>query len=366
MKRHKNVTSNSSKDAHSDDARWAAVLARDTSVDGRFFYSVATTGVYCRPSCPSRRPNRFNIRFHDTQRAAETAGFRACKRCKPDQPPRDARNAVKVAEACRWIESLETAPKLHDLARRARVSPYHFHRIFKSIVGVTPNAYAVAHRQRRVRENLARSETVTDAIHASGFNSSGRFYANASAVLGMKPADFRAGGKNSEIKFAIGACSLGAILVASTGIGVCAILIGDDPSALLRDLEDRFPNAQLIGGDRVFERSMAKVIGYVDSPGDRFDLPLDVRGTAFQHKVWRALQDIPAGATASYTDIAARIGKPKAVRAVAQACAANPVAIAIPCHRVVRNDGALSGYRWGIARKQALLETEARKRKGRK
>jgi AraC family transcriptional regulator, regulatory protein of adaptative response / methylated-DNA-[protein]-cysteine methyltransferase len=341
-----------------DERRWAAVVAKDRSSDGRFYFSVATTGVYCRPSCPARRANRANVRFHKTCTEAEASGFRPCKRCKPNEPGRDAQYAAKVAEACRLIETAEEPPSLDVLAAVVGLSPYHFHRIFKSVAGVTPKAYAMAHRQLRLRDKLARSTTVTKAIHEAGFNSSGRFYANSWEVLGMTPTDFRAGGRNAEVKFAIGTCFLGSILVAATAKGVCAVLLGDDPDALARDLQDRFPRARLIGGDKAFETLAAKVIACVETPGKRTDLPLDVRGTAFQHRVWKALCDVPVGATASYAEIAKRIGEPKAVRAVAQACGANNLAVVIPCHRVVRKDGTRSGYRWGVERKRALLEKE--------
>jgi AraC family transcriptional regulator, regulatory protein of adaptative response / methylated-DNA-[protein]-cysteine methyltransferase len=343
-----------------DDGRWAAVVARDKSCDGRFYYSVETTGVYCRPSCPARLAKRENVLFHDTSADARAAGFRACKRCKPDQPPLEVHYAKLIAAACRTIESSEVEPSLTALAAAAHLSPHHFHRIFKSIAGVTPKAFATAHRHRRVRDNLKDSGTVTDAIHASGFNSSGRFYAGASGVLGMRPKAFKAGGCNTRMKFAVAQCSLGAIVVAATETGVSAILLGDDPEDLLRDLQERFPKAELIGADRAFEKLTRKVIAFVDQPRGKFELPLDVRGTAFQHKVWKALQTIPAGATASYADIAYKIGLPKAARAVAQACGANPVAVVIPCHRVVRTGGALSGYRWGIERKRKLLDREAK------
>jgi AraC family transcriptional regulator, regulatory protein of adaptative response / methylated-DNA-[protein]-cysteine methyltransferase len=342
-----------------EDRRWAAVVAKDRSSDGKFYFSVATTGIYCRPSCPARRANRANVRFHETAAAAEASGFRPCKRCKPKEPGLDAQYAAKVAEACRVIEAADEAPNLAALAELVGLSRYHFHRIFKSIAGVTPKAYAMAHRQMRLRDNLPRSKTVTKAIHEAGFNSSGRFYATAREVLGMTPTAFRAGGKNAEMKFAIGECFLGSILVAATDKGVCAVLLGDDPDALARDLQDRFPRAQLIGGDKTFEKLAAKVIALVETPGQTTHLPLDVCGTAFQHRVWRALCDVPAGTTASYAEIARRIGEPKAVRAVAQACGANNLAVVIPCHRVVRKDGARSGYRWGAERKRALLQKEA-------
>jgi len=343
-----------------DDPRWPAIIARDTNADGTFYYSVATTGVYCRPSCAARLARPENVRFHTTREDAERAGFRPCKRCRPDQPPLAEQHAAKVAAICRMIEAADTVPNLAELADRAGLSTYHFHRVFKAATGLTPKAYAAAHRAHRVRNALGRGETVTDAIFDAGYNSSGRFYAEADRVLGMKASDFRAGGSETEIRFAIGQCSLGAILVAASVRGVCAILLDDDPNALLRDLQDRFPNAQLIGGDAGFEKLVAKVVGFVEAPRIGLDLPLDVRGTAFQQRVWQALTEIPAGSTVSYAQVAEHIGAPKAVRAVAQACAANALAVAIPCHRVVRNDGALSGYRWGVDRKRVLLEREAK------
>jgi AraC family transcriptional regulator of adaptative response/methylated-DNA-[protein]-cysteine methyltransferase len=240
------------------------------------------------------------------------------------------------------------------------MSPYHLHRIFKAVTGLTPRAYAAAQRARRLRDELAAGGKVTDAIYGAGYNSGGRFYAEADRVLGMTATRYRAGGEDTDIRFAVGECSLGSILVARSERGVCAILIGDDPQALARDLQDRFPRARLIGGDAGFERLVAQVVGFVEAPKIGLDLPLDVRGTAFQQRVWQALRDIPAGQTASYSEIAQRIGAPAAVRAVAQACGANALAVAIPCHRVVRHDGALSGYRWGVERKRTLLEREAR------
>ena len=343
-----------------DDTRWAAIVAREAASDGIFVYSVETTGVYCRPSCVARRPNRANVRFHDTVAEAERAGFRPCKRCKPSEPSLVEQHSEKVREACRLIETAEEAPKLDDLAASVGLSPYHFHRIFKAALGLTPKAYATAHRHKRVRRELGRSATVTGAIYDSGFNSNGRFYANSSELLGMTPTEFRSGGGNTEIKFAVGECALGSVLVAASQKGVCAILLGDDPQSLLKDLQDQFPRARLLGGDKDFERLAAKVISFVEAPRGGFDLPLDIQGTAFQHRVWEALRRIPAGATASYADIAEAIGAPKSVRAVARACASNRLAVAIPCHRVVRTDGSLSGYRWGVERKRALLAREAK------
>lgn len=342
------------------DPRWPALVARDRSADGRFVYGVVTTGVYCRPACPSRLAKPENIVFFDTCEAAEATGLRACKRCDPRGASTAARQRHLIADACRMIETAEEPPALDQLARHAGLSPFHFHRLFKAETGVTPKAYAAGLRNARMRRALAAGATVTDAIYDAGFNASSRFYEQSREVLGMTPTAFRKGAPEAAIRFAIGQCSLGAILVASSENGVCAILIGDDPEALARDLQDRFPRADLIGGDAAFERTVASVVGMVEQPRIGLDLPLDIRGTAFQQRVWQALTRIPAGKTATYTDIARLIGEPKAVRAVAGACAANKIAVAIPCHRVVRNDGSLSGYRWGVERKRALLEREAR------
>ena len=341
------------------DPRWQAVIDRNPEADGQFYYSVATTGVYCRPSCGSRRANPKNVAFHATAADAEQAGFRACKRCKPNEASLAERNAALITAACRLIETAASPPTLDELAARFNTSPYHFHRVFKSITGLTPRQYASANRERRVRECLSGASSVTDAIYDAGYNSNSRFYANADQVLGMTPTEFRAGGNNAAIRFAVGECSLGSILVACSERGVCAILIGDDPDALARDLQDQFPHAALLGGDEQFEVLVARVVGFVDAPSIGLDLPLDVRGTAFQRRVWEALRGIPCGETASYSEIAARIGAPKSARAVARACAANVLAVAIPCHRVVRSDGALSGYRWGVERKRVLLEQES-------
>lgn len=341
------------------DPRWTAVVTRDPKADDKFFYSVKTTGVYCRPSCGSRGARPENVQFHATWADAERAGFRPCKRCKPNQSSLDKQHAAKVANSCRLIESAEEVPSLGDLARKAGLSTYHFHRIFKAVTGLTPRAFAAAHRAKRIRSELNRSGTVTEAIYGAGYGSNGRFYATSDEVLGMTPSNYRAGGANTEIRFAIGECSLGSILVAKSERGICAILLGDDPEALARELQDRFSHANLIGGDKGFEKLVAQVVGFVETPAVGLDLPLDVRGTAFQQRVWQALRKIPAGSTASYSDIAKRIGSPKSVRAVAHACAANALAVAIPCHRVVKNDGALSGYRWGVERKRTLLQREA-------
>jgi AraC family transcriptional regulator, regulatory protein of adaptative response / methylated-DNA-[protein]-cysteine methyltransferase len=315
--------------------------------------------VYCRPSCAARLARPENVQFHATCEDAEKAGFRPCKRCKPNEPPAAEQQAAKIAQVCRLIEKSEETPALEQLAKYAGLSRYHFHRVFKAITGLTPKAYAAAHRTERVRRKLGKSDTVTEAIYDAGYNSNGRFYEASNEILGMTPSNYRAGGASAEIRFAVGECSLGSILVATSDRGVCAILLGDDPDALTRELQDQFPQANLIGGDKQFEQVVSKVIGFVEAPALGLALPLDVRGTAFQQRVWQALRKVPAGSTASYTDIAKRIGSPNSVRAVAHACAANVLAVAIPCHRVVRNDGALSGYRWGVERKRFLLEREA-------
>lgn len=341
------------------DPRWAAVVARDPRADGTFYYSVATTGVYCRPSCAARLANPKNVAFHATPADAERAGFRACRRCKPTEPPLAQVHATLISQICRALEAADAPPRLAAMAARAGLSPYHFHRVFKTITGVTPRAYAASVRARRVRTELSkRGTTVTSALYGAGFNSAGRFYDPANSRLGMTPSAYRHGGAKQRIHFAVGDCSLGAVLVGQTARGVCAILLGDDPEALVRDLQDRFPQAELVGNDASFEATVARVIGLLETPTAACDLPLDVRGTAFQQRVWKALQRIPVGTTATYADIARRIGAPQSARAVAQACTANALAVAIPCHRVVRTDGALSGYRWGVERKRTLLRRE--------
>jgi AraC family transcriptional regulator of adaptative response/methylated-DNA-[protein]-cysteine methyltransferase len=341
-----------------DDERWAAVQARSPEADGIFYYSVRTTGVYCQPSCPSRGARRVNVAFHASRTDAEAAGFRPCLRCKPDQPPLAERQAAAVAQACRLIDAASEEPDLETLAQACGMSRFHFHRVFKAHTGITPKAYAAARRAERLKQGLARAATATEAAYDAGFNSSGRFYAATPGVLGMTPGRWRAGGGGEQIRFAVAQCSLGALLVATTAKGICSILLGDDPDALVRDLQDRFPKAELIGAEPAFEATVAQVVAFVEAPRIGLDLPLDLRGTAFQQRVWQALRAIPAGRTVGYAELAAQLGMPQGARAVAGACAANPVAIAVPCHRVVRNDGSISGYRWGVERKRALLERE--------
>jgi AraC family transcriptional regulator of adaptative response/methylated-DNA-[protein]-cysteine methyltransferase len=343
-----------------DDERWAAVCARAHAADGAFYYSVRTTGVFCRPSCPSRTPRRVNVAFHASPAEAQAAGFRACLRCRPDQPPLAERQAAAVAQACRLIEAAEDEPDLASLAEACGMSRFHFHRVFKAHTGITPKAYAAARRAERLTQGLAQAASVTAAAYDAGFNSSGRFYAASPGVLGMTPGRWRDGGSGEQIHFAVAACSLGALLVAATGKGICSILLGDDPDALVRDLQDRFPKAGLVGAEPAFEATVAQVVAFVEAPRIGLDLPLDLRGTAFQQRVWQALRSIPAGRTVGYAELAAQLGMPQGARAVAGACAANPVAIAVPCHRVVRNDGSISGYRWGVERKKILLKRESK------
>lgn len=345
--------------AVADDPRWARIVARDKTADGQLWYSVSTTGIYCRPSCPSRTANPKNVQLHDTLDSARATGFRACKRCNPEGQSLESENAALVAKVCRVIEESEEEPSLEELAATVSRSPSYFHRMFKAATGLTPKDYASAHRAKKVRQGLMSGGSVTEAIYDAGFNSSGRFYEKSTDMLGMTPTQYRSGGVNEEIKFAVGQTSLGAILVASSKKGVASILLGNDPDELVRDLQDRFPKARLIGADRDYEALVARVVGFIESPGLGLDLPLDVRGTAFQQRVWQALREIPVGETVSYAEIARRIGSPKAMRAVAGACAANNLAVAIPCHRVVRNDGSLSGYAWGVDRKRVLIDREA-------
>jgi len=344
-----------------DDQRWAAVQARDPAADGRFVYAVRTTGVYCQPSAAARLPKRQNVEFFDSDKDAEAAGYRASRRVSADRTTAAARRAAVVAQACRLIAATDTPLSLESLATQVGLSPFHFHRLFKAETGLTPKAYMNGHRAARLREGLnTSSTTITDAIYEAGFNSNSRFYDSSQAMLGMRPRNYRDGGQNAQIRFAVGQCALGAILVAQSQRGICAILMGDDPDTLVRNLQDQFPKAQLIGADGHFEQLVAQVVGFVEAPALGLNLPLDIRGTAFQERVWQALLEIPPGVTVSYAQVAQRIGSPNAVRAVAQACGANRIAVAIPCHRVVRQDGDISGYRWGVDRKRQLLQREAK------
>jgi len=340
-------------------ARWEAISRRDAAADGSFVYGVVTTGVYCLPSCGSRAARRENVRFYADNDTAEAAGFRACKRCRPDGASLAVRQTEQVVALCRYIEGLDQPPTLQALASHAGLSPSHLSRIFKKVTGVTPKGYCKLHQSKRVCAALRAADSVTDAIYSAGYSSSSRFYENADAIIGMTPTEFRAGGTALPIRFAVGECSLGSVLVAATERGICTVTLGDDPEVLVRDLERRFFEAELIGSDARFMSLVARVVGLIESPQTGLDLPLDIRGTTFQLKVWTALRKVPAGSTLNYRELAIAIGRPTAARAVAAACAANPVAVAIPCHRVIRKDGGLAGYRWGIERKRTLLAREA-------
>jgi AraC family transcriptional regulator, regulatory protein of adaptative response / methylated-DNA-[protein]-cysteine methyltransferase len=341
------------------DPRWAAVLARDKEFDGEFVYAVRSTGVYCRPSCPSRPARPENVEFHDTTLLAQAAGFRACKRCQPDGVSLEHRHNDLITAACRAIEVSAASLVLEELATSAGLSAHHFHRVFKRVTGLTPKAYAKAVRGRRVQSALAGAHTVTEAIYDAGFNSSGRFYESNSNSLGMAPKQFQQGGADQFIRYAVEPCALGVIIVAATAKGVCGIEFGDSAHALVDRLRQRFPNATFEPGEVHFRSWVGQVLAYIEQPVGVLDLPMDIQGTVFQRRVWQALRDIPCGSTASYADVATAIGNPKAVRAVATACASNNIAVAVPCHRVVRSDGSLSGYRWGPERKAELLRREA-------
>jgi AraC family transcriptional regulator, regulatory protein of adaptative response / methylated-DNA-[protein]-cysteine methyltransferase len=343
-----------------DDVRWAAVMER-RAASPAFVYAVTTTGIFCRPTCSSRRPLRANTRFFGTNADAEAAGFRGCRRCRPEGDAPDAEQARLIGRICRLIDDAETPPSLGELAAQAHMSPHHFHRVFRALVGVTPKAYAGARRRERLQRALPQAATVTEAAYGSGYNSSSRFYANAASELGMSPAAYRGRGANDVIRYAIGQCSLGSILVAVTQRGVCAIDLGDDAGALQASLVERFARATVAPGDATLERHLADAIALVDGPAAaRPEIALDIAGTSFAQRVWSALREIPYGETATYGAIAEAIGAPGAARAVAKACASNPVAVAIPCHRVVREDGADTGYRWGAQRKRELLRRERR------
>lgn len=343
------------------DPRWLKIMNRD-KVARDFVFAVKSTGIYCLACCPARRPKIENISFYNTPTDAENAGYRACKRCKPNQLQGVNKLQPAIEKACRLLEQSEENIPLAELAELVGLSPFYFQRQFKAFTGFSPKHYMQNYRANRVREALRNKETnITQAIYDAGFQSASRFYHHAGHMLGMTPTVFKKGGKNMEIRFAVAECSLGSVLVAATRKGICAVTLGDDPEVLVQNLQDHFPQAKLTGGDADFETLIATVITHIENPAQNFDLPLDIQGTVFQQKVWQALRNIPSGQTISYTDLARHIGQPTASRAVANACGANKIAVLIPCHRVVRNNGDLSGYRWGIERKRALLLKEQRK-----
>ena len=340
-----------------DDDRYAAVARRDASADGAFVYGVVTTGIYCRPVCGARLAKRTNMRFHATPSDAERDGFRACRRCRPDGTALRDRHDALIRAARERIDRNDNAPTLTELAKAAEMSSFHFQRLFKAIVGFSPKQYAIAIRATRVRDAVAHGQDVTQTIFDAGYETSSRFYDDA-RTFGLAPTDVRAGGAGLAMHAAVSATTLGAMLVAATERGVCAVLFGADEAALLDDLARRFPKARIIDAPPAFATWTHAIAAYVDRARGSLDVPLDVVGTAFQRRVWQALRAIAPGATATYSEIAERLDAPKAARAVARACAANPIAIAIPCHRVVRRDGHLGGYRWGLERKERLLDIE--------
>jgi AraC family transcriptional regulator of adaptative response/methylated-DNA-[protein]-cysteine methyltransferase len=340
------------------EACWTAVENRDAAAGGNFFYGVRTTGVYCRPGCASRRPLRTNTVFFETTAEAEAAGFRSCKRCRPTDGSAASRHVAAIEKACALLQTTETLPSLAELADAAAISRFHFHRVFKQITGATPRDYARTHRLGRLADKLETGQPVTEAIYASGFGSSSRAYDSAPAGLGMTPGARRRGGAGQTIRFVTVETPLGWALVAATERGICMTALADNRERLEANLRQRFPAAELIAEDTGLKDWADRIVRFITAPDRNLDLPLDIQGTAFQARVWRALQKIPLGKTASYTEIAAALGQPKAVRAVAQACAANKLALIVPCHRVIRSDGDLGGYRWGLERKRELLARE--------
>lgn len=343
---------------HTDDERWAAVARRDKRAARAFFYCVLSTGIYCRPGCPSRLAHRQNVRFHLTAAAAEADGFRPCKRCRPGDSGHVSAGAAAVARACQLLDCTADTPSLAELAAAVNLSPWHFHRVFRATTGLTPRAYAAARRGLRVKKTLLERETITDALYRAGYGSSSAFYKDTTKNLGMTPRTFRSRGCGETIQYAVTRCALGHALIAATDKGVCDIALGNDAATLVRDLRDRYAGAMLTRADRRLRGWIARVVQLIEEPDEALDLPLDIRGTAFQRRVWQALSAVPPGSTVSYRELAERLGIPQSVRAVARACASNPLAVAIPCHRAVRGDGQLAGYRWGIARKERLLEIE--------
>ncbi len=340
-----------------DEQRWQAVKARSLADCESFIYAVVTTGIYCLPGCASRRPRRKNVRFFSSTTEAVAEGFRPCKRCKPDQTQQLHSHALAVRQCCEAIKTREQTPDIDELAGIAGLGSSRFRRVFKDLTGVTVKQYADAVRRQRLHHQLTKSPSVTHAIYDAGFNSPGRVYDNVDQLLGMNPSTFREGGTETEIRYAIGTCYLGNVLVAVTTRGVCAIELGDTHGELTKTLNTRFPEAAIVS-DETLANTLELVVDFLAHPAAGLDLPLDIQGTAFQQRVWQALQTIPPGQTRTYREVAEMIGSPNSVRAVANACARNKLAVAIPCHRVIGSDGRLTGYRWGIKRKKALLTQE--------
>jgi AraC family transcriptional regulator, regulatory protein of adaptative response / methylated-DNA-[protein]-cysteine methyltransferase len=341
-----------------DRERWAAMVAKDTSYEGRFVIAVKTTGIYCRVGCPARRPLRRNVTFFDSPDAAERAGFRACKRCKPREPRVDA-TAEKVRRACAFIDAhADGRPSLDAIARHVGSSPFHLQRVFRAALGVSPREYADAKRVHRLKGELRNGHAVTSALYGAGYGSSSRLYERAHAQLGMTPATYGRGGNGARIRFATARSPLGRLLVAATDRGVCAVTLGGDDASLERRLREEYAAAEIARDRAALASSTRAIVEHLEGRMPSLELPIDVRATAFQRRVWEALRAIPYGETRSYSDVARAIGRPKAVRAVARACATNPVALVVPCHRVVRSNGDLGGYALGVDRKRKLLARE--------
>jgi AraC family transcriptional regulator of adaptative response/methylated-DNA-[protein]-cysteine methyltransferase len=340
-----------------DQSRWTAVLRREAAADGRFVYAVSSTGIYCRPSCPSRRPGRDRVAFFDSAEQAEAAGYRACRRCTPDRGETEARRRVRSAREYLDRHADETVT-LTRLARAVGASPFHLQRSFTRLVGMSPRAYSAEIRMQRMKDGLRRGDSVTRATYRAGYGSPSRAHGEARARLGMTPSDYRRGGEGVRVRYTILPSVAGTLLVAATDRGLCSVALGDSRAALQSALRREYPAATLEPDDAELARWAEAVVRRVEGGGEA-EVPLDVRGTAFQRRVWEALRRIPRGSTRTYGEIAREIGRPKAARAVAGACAGNPVAVVVPCHRVVREDGQLGGYRWGIERKRALLAREA-------
>ena len=336
--------------------KWSMVLARNAKADDRFVYAVKSTGVFCRPSCPSRRPKRENVEFFDLPNQAQKAGYRPCRRCTPlERNPQ----AQKVEAACRYIdENLDITLSLTAISRHVAISPFHFQRMFKRILGISPREYQQARRAGKFRQALLSDGSVTEAIYEAGFSSSSRAYESIPAQLGMTPSAYKRGGEGIEIRCTVVSTELGKLLVATTARGVCSVRFGESEAAMLRELKQDFRSATIHRDDTGLKSVADQIKQLLSGSTTSLNIPLDLRGTAFQQMVWKELRRIPAGQTRSYTDVAKTIGKPRAVRAVANACGSNPVALVVPCHRVVQKNGSLAGYRWGVKRKAALLEKE--------
>ncbi len=340
-----------------DEQRWQAVLDRRPPADDGFVYAVETTGVFCLPGCASRRPNRSNVRFFETAEDAKSAGFRPCRRCRPDRKGTDLATAA-VTRACRRLEQEDVEPTLPELAAEAGYSPAHFQKLFKSCIGLSPKQYAKGIRAKRMGAALLEGSTVTDALYESGYGAASRAYEAATDTLGMTPSRYRSGANGETIRFATATSALGPVIVAGTRRGVCAVEFGESRNELLRLIQARFPGAVLQSAGKAFESWLSALLTFIETPQAGLDLPLDIQGTAFQQRVWNALLKIPAGETMTYSELARRLGMPRGARAVASAIAANRIALAVPCHRVIRKDGDLADYRWGVARKRDLLARE--------